>query len=283
MFERYTEKARRAVFFARYEASRYGSPTIESEHLLLGLLREENSHLHQWIPNVQPDTIRQWIDKQVPHRTTIPTNVDLPLSNDSKKILNTAADVAAKLRHRHIGTEHLFLALCSIGDSVAAKVLVRAGTDPLKIGSKLAQQPEEEGGTFADEVARRLRARPPSSEEVEIHGTKRNADYIRDVVSTVRAHNWHWQKAAWKPRDLVFHRKTGQFSFDTSLAEDAKHFILVEKGWKKDRCFICGWELFESEDEHGIGYTNGRAWLCVECCERFIHRDYFSSSHSEMT
>ena len=40
MFERYTEKARRAIFFARYEASQFGSPSIESEHLLLGLLRE---------------------------------------------------------------------------------------------------------------------------------------------------------------------------------------------------------------------------------------------------
>src|SRR5919199_997286 len=41
MFERYTEKARRVIFFARYEASQFGSPYIETEHLLLGLLREE--------------------------------------------------------------------------------------------------------------------------------------------------------------------------------------------------------------------------------------------------
>src|SRR5438445_10008713 len=40
MFERYTEKARRAIFFARYECCNYGSEEIESEHLLLGLLRE---------------------------------------------------------------------------------------------------------------------------------------------------------------------------------------------------------------------------------------------------
>src|SRR5437660_935061 len=42
MFERYTEKARRVIFFARYEASQFGSPYIETEHLLLGLLREES-------------------------------------------------------------------------------------------------------------------------------------------------------------------------------------------------------------------------------------------------
>ena len=61
MFERYTEKARRVIFFARYEASQFGSPEIHSEHLLLGLLRE-NKHLHQWMPGAEPETIRTWIE-----------------------------------------------------------------------------------------------------------------------------------------------------------------------------------------------------------------------------
>ncbi|MFZ0862910.1 MAG: Clp protease N-terminal domain-containing protein [Candidatus Sulfotelmatobacter sp.] len=47
MFERYTEIARRVIFFARYEASQFGSPYIETEHLLLGLLRED-SRVRQW-------------------------------------------------------------------------------------------------------------------------------------------------------------------------------------------------------------------------------------------
>jgi ATP-dependent Clp protease ATP-binding subunit ClpA len=49
MFKRYTEKARRVIFFARYEASQYGSPYIETEHLLLGLLREDRA-LAKWFP-----------------------------------------------------------------------------------------------------------------------------------------------------------------------------------------------------------------------------------------
>jgi ATP-dependent Clp protease ATP-binding subunit ClpC len=49
MFERYTEKARRVIFFARYEASQDGSPYIETEHLLLGLLREDHM-LAKWFP-----------------------------------------------------------------------------------------------------------------------------------------------------------------------------------------------------------------------------------------
>lgn len=61
MFERYTEKARRVIFFARYEASRYGSPDINSEHLLLGLLREDKA-LGRWLPKTNPETIAQQID-----------------------------------------------------------------------------------------------------------------------------------------------------------------------------------------------------------------------------
>ena len=79
-------------------------------------------------------------------------------------------------------------------------------------------------------------------------------------------------------------RKTGRFSFDLSLSADSANFELVKAGWKKDHCFICRWELFESQDDHGIGYTNGHDWLCVECYEQFWQRpDFFSSSYSEIT
>ena len=49
MFERYTEKARRVIFFARYEASQYGSPSIETEHLLLGLMREDKGLTNRFL------------------------------------------------------------------------------------------------------------------------------------------------------------------------------------------------------------------------------------------
>ena len=49
MFERYTEKARRVIFFARYEASQFGSPYIETEHLLLGLLREDKALANRFL------------------------------------------------------------------------------------------------------------------------------------------------------------------------------------------------------------------------------------------
>ena len=52
MFERYTEKARRVIFFARYEASQFGSPCIETEHLLLGLLREDKALVRSLVDGV---------------------------------------------------------------------------------------------------------------------------------------------------------------------------------------------------------------------------------------
>jgi ATP-dependent Clp protease ATP-binding subunit ClpC len=98
MFERYTEKARRAIFFSRYEASQYGSPVIDSEHLLLGLIRE-NKHLYRWIPNTTPEAIRKRIDAQIPKSAPTSTAVDLPLSEESKRILKLAANEADRLAH----------------------------------------------------------------------------------------------------------------------------------------------------------------------------------------
>jgi hypothetical protein len=280
MFERYTEKARRVIFLARYEASRYGSPYIQGEHVLLGLIREHKG-VQLWIPGAQLETIQKRIDDQTTRGSPIPTSVDLPLSDSCRTILNVAADEAERLGHRHIGTEHLFLALFSV-DGLAAKVLAQAGADPAVIRGRLAEQSKQQAGPLDREARMRGVLRTPDF-PVEIHGIRRNTNYIRDVVKTVRMYNWHWHKTKWKPRDIVIHLADGKFSFEMSLAGDAEKFMVVAQGWKKDRCFICGWELFESHDEHGTGYTNGRNWLCMECCERFIQKDFFSSSHPEMT
>lgn len=282
MFERYTEKARRVVFFARYEASHYGSPTIEPEHLLLGLIREVKS-LRNWIPNASADSLRDAVEEQISKRPSTSTSVDLPLSSASKTVLKVAGEIADELAHRHIGTGHLLVGLLAVPESLAAQVLARAGADAMIIKVELAKQLTDERGALLNAPAPVRPRRPVSSNTVEIHGTRRNADYIRDVVSTVRSYNYHWEKTRWTPRDIAIHHKNGTFSFDLVLAEDSANFTLVRHGWKKDHCFICRWELFESDGEHGTGYTNGRTWICVECCVRFILGDFFSSSYSDIT
>ena len=88
MFERYTEKARRVIFFARYEASQFGSHFIETEHLLLGLLREDKALTNRFFPgHRRPEEIRKIIEENTVVRETVSTSVDLPLSNEAKRIL----------------------------------------------------------------------------------------------------------------------------------------------------------------------------------------------------
>ena len=113
MFERYTEKARRVIFFARYEASQFGSPYIETEHLLLGLLREDKALTNRFLrSHASVESIRKQIEGHTTIREKVSTSVDLPLSNECKRVLAYAAEEAERLSHRHIGTEHLLLGFC---------------------------------------------------------------------------------------------------------------------------------------------------------------------------
>src|SRR5258706_13625102 len=111
MFDRYTEGAKKTVFFARYEASQRGSPHIEPEHLLLGLLREDRDLMRRVFRSRQAvEEVRASLDETVPRMgEKISTSVDLPLSADAKRVLHCAAEEAKRLKHKHIGTVHLLL------------------------------------------------------------------------------------------------------------------------------------------------------------------------------
>jgi ATP-dependent Clp protease ATP-binding subunit ClpC len=128
MFERYTEKARRVIFFARYEASQFGSPYIETEHLLLGLLREDKALTNRFLrQHSSVDSIRKQIEGHTTIREKVSTSVDLPLSNECKRVLAYAAEEAERLSHKHIGTEHLLLGLLREEKCFAAEMLHERG------------------------------------------------------------------------------------------------------------------------------------------------------------
>ncbi len=285
MFERYTEKARRTIFFARYEASEFGSICIETEHLLLGLLREEKALFSRLLPNVTYNSIHQEVVAHTVIREKVPTSVDLPLSDESKRVLMFAAEEADRLNDRHIGTEHLLLALLRENKHPAAQLLIQRGADleRLRLGVEKVPSAEPSPRTYA--VLGR-KSSPTSKDTIVIHGSPWNADYIRDLVARYREHSWHWNQRSWTPRDIVVERTRGSISFDLSLAEDAANFEVVKGVWKKDHCAVCRWDLFESADDpaHGTGYTNGREWLCLECYEKFFKGpDFFSSSYADIT
>jgi ATP-dependent Clp protease ATP-binding subunit ClpC len=142
MFERYTEKARRIIFFGRFEASQFGSPYIETEHLLLGLLREDKALTRRFLRDAG---VVESIRKQIEDRTLadkkppISTSVDLPLSNECKRVLAYAAEEAERLSHKHIDCEHLFLGLLRAEKSFAAEMLHQRGIRISAIREELAK------------------------------------------------------------------------------------------------------------------------------------------------
>jgi ATP-dependent Clp protease ATP-binding subunit ClpC len=141
MFERFTEKARRVIFFARYEASHYGSPTIDTEHLLLGILRESQPlgrsiffRLHE---------VRDQIRAQVPEHEGNPQNIDLPFSNASKAALARVAEKAKVRPHNAITPELILLALLEDEECLATRILQQTGINIAALRDELQAPPGE--------------------------------------------------------------------------------------------------------------------------------------------
>src|SRR6266849_2164656 len=144
MFERYTEKARRVIFFARYEASQFGSPYIETEHLLLGLLREDKALTNRFLrSHASVESIRKQIEGHTTIRDKVSTSVDLPLSNECQRVLAYAAEEAERLSHKHIGTEHLLSGLLREEKCFAAEILHERGLRLSTIREELARTSQE--------------------------------------------------------------------------------------------------------------------------------------------
>src|SRR6187431_439660 len=142
MFERYTEKARRVIFFARYEASQFGAPAIEPEHLLLGLMREDKTLTGRFFPRAQVsiESIRKEIEGRTLLREKISTSVELPLAPETKRVLAYAHEKSDRLQHRHIGTEHLLLGLLREDRSMAAEILYERGLRLNAVRDEIARQ-----------------------------------------------------------------------------------------------------------------------------------------------
>jgi hypothetical protein len=142
MFERYTEKARRTIFFARYEASQFGCPFVETEHFLLGLLREDKALANQFVGSFDKvEAIRDSIRQRGHGDAKIATTVDMPLSHESKRVLAYGAEEAERMNHKHIGTPHLLLGLLREEKSFAAQLLREQGLT-LNLVRKQVQQSE---------------------------------------------------------------------------------------------------------------------------------------------
>jgi hypothetical protein len=151
MFERYTEQARRIIFFARYEANQCGSPHIDPEHLVLALFRERPPVARQFFGS--SDSLRAFQEEVKSQGAIDPRRLEsaeVPLSAASRRVLMCAAEEADRLSHKHIGTEHILLAILRDKQGLASGFLRAHGLELSALRTELAGQPV--GGQGSEEL-----------------------------------------------------------------------------------------------------------------------------------
>ncbi len=128
MWQRFTERARRVILLGQEEAGKMNSGYVGTEHLLLGLVRENEGVAAQVLSKMGASLakVRTEIEGEVPV-VSDPTFGEPKLTPKAKRVLELAADEARRMRHNYIGTEHLLLALLREKDGLAAVVLRRLG------------------------------------------------------------------------------------------------------------------------------------------------------------
>ena len=145
MFEKYNEKARRALFFARYEASKLGSRVIEAEHVLLGIIREGEETVINLFSHfdVKPDEVRREIEGERVFVERVSSTADLPLSEETKKVLAYAAHEAENMGHQAVGSEHLLIGILRVETCLAMRVLTQAGLDLFAVREEVTNMARE--------------------------------------------------------------------------------------------------------------------------------------------
>ena len=122
-FGRYSHRARQALFFARFEAAQLGSPNIESEHLLLGVVRARNGIDVPASMALPLNDLRHEIEGRTAGAEPLPTSVVIPLSDPTKQALQRAVDEADRRQHQQVGTMHLLLGMLADPSLTASSVL----------------------------------------------------------------------------------------------------------------------------------------------------------------
>jgi ATP-dependent Clp protease ATP-binding subunit ClpC len=130
MWQRFTERTRRVIFFAQEEAARLGENYVGTEHLLLGLVRENDSVAARILERlgVNLTRVRQEIERQV-SRGDGRLGQEMQLTPRAKRVIDLAYEEARTLNNNYIGTEHLLLGLVRESEGIAGRVLARLGVE----------------------------------------------------------------------------------------------------------------------------------------------------------
>src|ERR671926_405806 len=173
MFERFTERARKVVVLAQDEARHFNHNYIGTEHLLLGLLREDEGVAAQalYSLNVALDEVREQVESIVGYGEE-GTGAQAPFTPRSKKVLELALREALQLGHNYIGTEHILLGLVRESEGVAARVLSNLDVDPDKVRREVVRmlgggRGRSRGGEAA---GRGVEAKRPKTRQLDQYG-----------------------------------------------------------------------------------------------------------------
>ena len=157
MFERFTDRARRVVVLAADEARMLNHSYIGTEHLLLGLIHEEEGVAARALKalGVSLDGTRREVEKTIGRGAREPKG-HIPFTPRAKKVLELSLREALQLGHSYIGTEHILLGLIREGDGVAAQILVRDGVDLNRARQEIIRLLHGYVGARADDLRDRL-------------------------------------------------------------------------------------------------------------------------------
>jgi len=181
MFERYTENARRVIVSAKHKASHVGSPEIDTEHLLLGLLSTDQELARRFLGSPwAADSVWRKIEQSGKIGEPIKGPHDLPLSGIGKRALSYAAAEADQFSSKHIGTEHLLLGLLREETCFAAEFLQEHGVRLESVREELKRAPHK--NSASDEF---FREREPLPEDVVEQQKRVDAIFVsvRDAVA----------------------------------------------------------------------------------------------------
>ncbi|NCO24274.1 MAG: ATP-dependent Clp protease ATP-binding subunit [bacterium] len=157
MFKKYTEKAKRAIMIAQEEAINLNHDYIGTEHILIGLLKEEEGVAYQVLKElgVDADKVVEEIDRIV-GKGEYQQVGEISFTPRSKKVLELASQEASQLKHNYIGTEHILLGLIKEGSGVAVRILTDLGINLNNVYSRIMKiLMENETQSFSPEVGKK--------------------------------------------------------------------------------------------------------------------------------
>jgi ATP-dependent Clp protease ATP-binding subunit ClpC len=134
LFERFTERARQVVVLAHEEARTLKHGRISTEHLLLGLLREQDGVGAKVLESfdITLERVRGEVVRIVGVGDAVGTG-QMPFTPDAKRVLELALEEVRKLGHNYIGTEHILLGLVTLGEGVSMRILIDCQVQPEQI------------------------------------------------------------------------------------------------------------------------------------------------------